>query len=103
MSDIIKGFSNLVASIFEIFKGFLTTVFGAVESALGLVVGIFRNLFNVAEGFVGFILGKVQILVSRIKLIMTGNIFIIGTIAAVYFAYVLYQQRQGRAIAPKTQ
>ncbi|PON25436.1 hypothetical protein TGAM01_v205730 [Trichoderma gamsii] len=67
MSDIIKGFSSLVASIFEIFKGIFTTAFGTVESALELVVGIFRNLFNVAEGFVGFIL---------------GNIFIIGTIAA---------------------
>jgi phage-related protein len=103
MSDIIKGFSNLIASIVEIFKGVFSTAFGAVESALGLVVGIFRNLFNVAEGFIGFILGKVQILVSRIKLIMAGNIFVIGTIAAVYFAYVLYQQRQGRAIAPKSQ
>lgn len=67
MSDIIKGFSSLVASIFEIFKGIFTTAFGTVESALELVVGIFRNLFNVAEGFVGFILGKLQIPVSKIN------------------------------------
>ncbi|KIW29797.1 uncharacterized protein PV07_05585 [Cladophialophora immunda] len=85
MSDIAKGVSNLVASIFEIFKGIFVTVFNVFEGALNAVIGLLKNTFNLAEGVLGFLI---------------GNIFIIGTLCAVYFGYVLYQQRQGKRPAP---
>ncbi|KIX98664.1 uncharacterized protein Z520_05965 [Fonsecaea multimorphosa CBS 102226] len=85
MSDIAKGVSNLVASIFEIIKGIFVTVYNVFEGALNAVIGLLKNTFNLAEGVLGFLI---------------GNIFIIGTLCAVYFGYVLYQQRQGKQPAP---
>ncbi|KIW99307.1 uncharacterized protein Z519_00970 [Cladophialophora bantiana CBS 173.52] len=85
MSDIVKGVSNLFASIFEIIRGIFVTVFNIFEGALNAAIGLLKNTFNVAEGVLGFII---------------GNIFIIGTMCAIYFGYVLYQQRQGKRPAP---
>jgi len=85
MSDIVKGISNLLASLFEIIKGIFTTALHVAEGAVSAVVGLIKNVFNMAEGIVGFII---------------GNIFILGTLAAVYFGYVAYQQRQGKQPAP---
>ncbi|EXJ76539.1 uncharacterized protein A1O5_01047 [Cladophialophora psammophila CBS 110553] len=85
MSDIVKGVSNLFASIFEIIRGIFVTVFNIFEGALNAAIGLLKNTFNAAEGVLGFIV---------------GNIFIIGTLCAIYFGYVLYQQRQGKRPAP---
>jgi len=85
MSDLAKGVSHLFASIVEIIKGIFTTAFQIFEGAINTVIGLFKNVFNLAEGIVGFII---------------GNIFILGTLAAVYFGYVAYQQRQGKQPAP---
>ncbi|EXJ92239.1 hypothetical protein A1O3_00789 [Capronia epimyces CBS 606.96] len=85
MSDLVKGIGNLLASIVDIIKGLFVTVFHLFEGAVNTVIGVFKGVFNLAEGVVGFII---------------GNIFILGTLCAVYFGYVLYQQRQGKQPAP---
>ncbi|KAL2413215.1 hypothetical protein ABEF95_004293 [Exophiala dermatitidis] len=85
MSDIAKGVGNLFASVAEIIRGIFATIFGLFGHAINTVIGLFKGVFNLAEGAIGFII---------------GNLFIIGTLVAVYFGYVLYQQRQGRQPAP---
>ncbi|KAJ9625993.1 uncharacterized protein PV06_01595 [Exophiala oligosperma] len=85
MSDIAKGVGNLFAAVFDIIKGIFTTILNVISGAINAAVGLVKNVFNMAEGVVGFII---------------GNIFIIGTLCAVYFGYQLYQQRQGRNPAP---
>ncbi|EXJ93989.1 hypothetical protein A1O1_02382 [Capronia coronata CBS 617.96] len=85
MSDLAKGVGNLFASVVEIIKGIFTTILHLFEGAVNTVIGLFKSVFNLAEGVVGFII---------------GNIFILGTLCAVYFGYVLYQQRQGKQPAP---
>ncbi|KAK5056829.1 hypothetical protein LTR84_012361 [Exophiala bonariae] len=85
MSDIASGVGNLVTSIVEIIKGIITTIFHVFEGAFNAVLGVFKGMFNVTEGILGFII---------------GNFFLLGTLAAVYFGYILYQQRQGRNPAP---
>jgi phage-related protein len=62
MSDIVKGIGNLFASLFEIITGVIGTAINAVTSTISAVIdvfiGIITNLFNIAEGVAGLILGK---------------------------------------------
>lgn len=83
MSSIVKGVGDLIGSVLEIFKGIISTIVGLFQGVLNLFADLIKNVFGAAEGLIGFVL---------------GNIFIIGTIAAVFFAYVLYQQRQGKPV-----
>jgi len=85
MSDIVKGIQHLIASLFDIIKGIFTTALHVSEGAVSAVVGLIKSVFSMAEGIVGFII---------------GNIFLLGTLAAVYFGYIAYQQRQGKQPAP---
>ncbi|KAK4940701.1 hypothetical protein LTR10_019211 [Elasticomyces elasticus] len=85
MSDIAKGVGNLFYSVLEIIQGIVSTIFSVFQGAINTVLGLFKNVFNLAEGVLGFII---------------GNIFILGTLAALYFGYILYQQRQGKNPAP---
>ncbi|KAK5463026.1 hypothetical protein LTS15_002738 [Exophiala xenobiotica] len=96
MSDIAKGVGNLFAAVVDIIKGIFATVFNVFQAAISTVIGLFKNVFNLAEGVVGFIIGPQQVL----ALTYAGNIFIIGTLCALYFGYQLYQQRQGKNPAP---
>jgi hypothetical protein len=101
MSDIAKGISNLFASVFEIVKGLFTTAFNLFEGALNAVIGLIKNTFNLAEGVLGFIIGRCREMIApNLTLTAAGNIFILGTLAAVYFGYILLQQRQGKRPAP---
>lgn len=106
MSDIVKGLGDLIGSILEIFKGIVTSIINIFQSVLGLFTDLIKNVFGAAEGIIGFILGKFFILapdtaVQRCSMLIqlfVGNIFLIGTLVAVGFAYLFYQQRQGRAV-----
>lgn len=103
MSDIAKGVGNLFAAVFDIIKGIFTTILNVISGAINAAVGLVKNVFNMAEGVVGFIIGKFRtstFLQGGLGLTCLGNIFIIGTLCAVYFGYQLYQQRQGRNPAP---
>lgn len=57
MSDIVKGVSDLLASLVEIIKGIFVTIFNVAEGSIKAVLGLFKNIFNMAEGIVGFIIG----------------------------------------------
>merc|ERR1711964_557737 len=83
MSDIAKGVGNLFAAVVDIIKGIFATVFNLFQTAINTVIGLFKNVFNLAEGVVGFII---------------GNIFIIGTLCAVYFGYQLYQNVKAKTL-----
>jgi hypothetical protein len=103
MSDIAKGVGNLFAAVVDIIKGIFATVFNVFQAAINTVIGLFKNVFNLAEGVVGFIIGessKLHRASSSSALTYAGNIFIIGTLCALYFGYQLYQQRQGKNPAP---
>jgi hypothetical protein len=104
MSDIAKGLGDLITSIVEIIKGIFTTIFHVFEGALNAILGVFKGMFNLTEGVLGFVIGKYSFCAPEVpKLWLTGdegNFFLLGTLAAVYFGYILYQQRQGRNPAP---
>lgn len=104
MSDIAKGVGNLITSIVEIIKGIFTTIFHVFEGAFNAILGVFKGMFNVTEGILGFIIGELSPCRKRAwpeRLTrFAGNFFLLGTLAAVYFGYILYQQRQGRNPAP---
>jgi len=102
MSDIVKGVGNLFYSVLEIIQGIFSTILSVFQGAINTVLGLFKNVFNLAEGVVGFIIGMWSDCMKGIPQtdFATGNIFILGTLAAVYFGYILYQQRQGKNPAP---
>lgn len=107
MSDIAKGVGDLVTSIVEIIKGIFTTIFHVFEGAFNAIIGVFKGMFNLTEGILGFIIGKLSLSGRDPDLdratdltCVAGNFFLLGTIAAAYFGYILYQQRQGRNPAP---
>ncbi|RVX70409.1 hypothetical protein B0A52_05908 [Exophiala mesophila] len=85
MSDIAKGIGGIFTSLVEIIKGIFATIFSIFEGAFNAVIGLFKGVFNITEGVLGFLI---------------GNFFVIGTLVAVYFGYIFYQQRQGRNPAP---
>lgn len=58
MSDIAKGFGDLITSIVEIIKGIFTTIFHLFEGVLNTIVGVFKGMFNLTEGVLGFVIGK---------------------------------------------
>lgn len=109
MSEIIKGLANLVQSFFQIIYGTISTVVstivGTVEAAFRFVIGLFQSVFNVSEGIVGLIIGTLHSLQSThspwIALARSvankraGNLTLILTAGALYWGYIIYQQRQG--------
>ena len=62
MSEIIKGISNLFASIFQVLEGtiktIVNTIIGAISTVLDVIIGLFKSLFSLAEGVVGLVIGK---------------------------------------------
>ena len=61
MSSIVDGIGNLFSSVFEIIYGVISTIVNTVtttvQTAFNAVIGLISNLFNLAEGVVGLILG----------------------------------------------
>ena len=104
MSDIAKGIGGIFTSLVEIIKGIFATIFSIFEGAFNAVIGLFKGVFNITEGVLGFLIGKKMRSCWGVKIgtntSLTGNFFVIGTLVAVYFGYIFYQQRQGRNPAP---
>lgn len=65
MSEIIKGISNLFASIFQVLEGtiktIVNTIIGAISTVLDVIIGLFKSLFSLAEGVIGLVIGKYTI------------------------------------------
>ncbi|KAI1321268.1 hypothetical protein F5Y16DRAFT_389086 [Xylariaceae sp. FL0255] len=86
-----SGIGHLIQSVGELIQGIFMGIIHAVQfvinsilaffgAAIDAVVGLFRGFVNFVEGTLGFAF---------------HNFFILGTLAAAVFAYLLYAQRQG--------
>jgi hypothetical protein len=101
MSDIVKGLGNMVASIFQVIQGAITTVVNVIvtafQSVFDVIVSTFKGVFNLAEGVVGLVVGKVTpTRGTKHKLrSVPGNFLMILVAGAAYFGYIEYQKRQG--------
>ena len=111
MSSIITAVSDFISSIFEVIfsvigtaGNFVLSIFHAAFSAVATVfntaVAAIKDVFGLAEGLVKLILGKVVPFTTEASgtnaCFMTGNIFLILLLAGAFFAYTVYQQRQGK-------
>ncbi|CAJ2510212.1 Uu.00g061120.m01.CDS01 [Anthostomella pinea] len=79
---IASGIGHLFQSVIEMIQG----LFGAILSFFGAILNGILSLF---QGFVNFVEGTLGFAIH--------NFFILGTVAAAVFAYMLYTQRQGTA------
>ncbi|KAI0802240.1 hypothetical protein GGR55DRAFT_666705 [Xylaria sp. FL0064] len=81
-----SGVAHLFESIAEVIRGIFATILSTFKFAIDSVVGLFKGFVNFVEGTLGFAF---------------HNFFILGTLAAVVFGYMLYsqqaQQRRGTA------
>ena len=105
IEDLFKSFYELIATVFSTFYHVLQTFLNAIISFFTGIVNMVADIFSGAVDIVGgvgkFLLGKDffhhQRLVAT-PLTITGNIVIIGVIAAGGYAYLRYTA-QGRQVA----
>ncbi|KAI0844750.1 hypothetical protein F5Y00DRAFT_188536 [Daldinia vernicosa] len=74
------GVGHFFQSIIEVIQGFLGAVINFFQLILNTVIGLFQGFVSFVEGTLGFAI---------------HNFFILGTLAAAVFAYLLYSQRKG--------
>jgi len=86
MSAVVKALSDLFGSVVEVFSSIIHTIFSMVQSAFSMFGTLVKDVVNLFGGVLEFIL---------------GNLFIIGTILALFFAYTVYSQRQAKPIGSK--
>ena len=112
MSSIIKSLGDLAQSLVELVWSFFTTAghlvqntlaFGvhSVEGLLNLVLNFFKGLVDLAGGLASFIAGKHTFLQQRrndLLIANTGNVIILGVIAAAFFGFLQYQRKQGNTV-----
>ncbi|KAH9898957.1 hypothetical protein F4778DRAFT_782555 [Xylariomycetidae sp. FL2044] len=84
---IASGIGHLFESVLEVIRGIFSTIVGFFQMILNTILGLFSSFVNFVEGTLGFAI---------------HNFFILGTIAAAVFGYMLYTQRQGTAPASRT-
>ncbi|KAI0161799.1 hypothetical protein GGR52DRAFT_140276 [Hypoxylon sp. FL1284] len=84
---IASGVGHFFQSIIEVIQGLLGAVVNFFQWILNAVVGLFQGFVHFVEGTLGFAI---------------HNFFILGTVAAAIFAYMLYNQRQGTTAASRT-
>ncbi|KAI1386120.1 uncharacterized protein F4822DRAFT_306277 [Hypoxylon trugodes] len=79
---IASGVGHVFQSIVEVIQGLLATVINFFQWIVNSIIGVFQAFVHFVEGTLGFAI---------------HNFFILGTLAAVVFGYLLYTQRQGTA------
>ncbi|ORY60871.1 uncharacterized protein BCR38DRAFT_487928 [Pseudomassariella vexata] len=84
---IATGITHFFQSILELIQGFFMAIVHVFQFALQTVIDAGKGVVNFVEGTLGFAF---------------HNFFILGTIAAAVFGYMLYQQRSGTTPASKT-
>lgn len=77
MPSITAGIANFFNSIFSLIAGIFNTIFGAIQSLLSAVTRLFMDLFNMAEGVVGFVIGNIFILLILAALVFGGFCFLV--------------------------
>jgi hypothetical protein len=116
MSSIVHALSDLVKSMLELVWSFFTTAGDLVQKTaqfalkfateiIDLFVSFFRGLVDLAGGIVSFVLGKSQQQRARILHAcatvadnITGNVLMLGVVAAAVFGFLQYQRSQGRQV-----
>ncbi|KAI1470488.1 uncharacterized protein F4812DRAFT_417793 [Daldinia caldariorum] len=84
---IAAGIGHFFQSIVEVIQGLLAAVVNFFQWILNSIIGLFQAFVNFIEGALGFAI---------------HNFFILGTLAAAVFAYLLYSQRQGTTPVSRT-
>ena len=112
MSSIVKSLNDVFTSLLELVWSFFTTAGDLVQKTISFVlkffseivdlfVNFFRGLIDLAGGIVGFVLGMLlpQLHTDNgSALITTGNILMLGVLAAVVFGFLQYQRNQGNTV-----
>lgn len=113
MSSILKALSDLVGSILEVFTSIINTIFSVFQSIFSIFGTLTKDVVNLFGGLINFIFSKLlpdTINTTRFRGLSfpkhpltarTGNIFIIGTILAAFFLYIVYSQRQAKPVGAK--
>ncbi|KAI0127633.1 hypothetical protein BJ170DRAFT_626182 [Xylariales sp. AK1849] len=79
---IASGVGHFFQSIVEVIQGFFAAILHFFQFVLQTILNTGKGVVNFVEGTLGFAF---------------HNFFLLGTIAAAVFAYLLYTQRQGTA------
>lgn len=108
---ITNAIEDLFASIYELFATVFSTIYNILQTFVNAIISFFSGIVNMfgdilsgAVDIVGgvgkFLLGKSStlLIVARARLTLTGNIVIIGLLAAGAYIYVQYTA-QGRQVA----
>ncbi|KAK8117326.1 uncharacterized protein PG998_005607 [Apiospora kogelbergensis] len=84
---ITAGIGHFFESILEVFQGIFAAILHAFQFVLQTFVDLGKGAVNFIEGTLGF---------------AVHNFFILGTVAAAVFGYMLYAQRQGTTPVSRT-
>ncbi|KAI1175821.1 hypothetical protein F4777DRAFT_297592 [Nemania sp. FL0916] len=82
-----SGIGHLIESVGEMVQGVFAAILHMFEFVFNSIMGLFGAFVNFVEGTLGFAI---------------HNFFILGTVAAVVFGYLLYSQRQGTTPVSRT-
>ncbi|KAI1100671.1 hypothetical protein F4804DRAFT_318345 [Jackrogersella minutella] len=85
--SISSGVGHFVQSIIETFQGLLAAIVNFFQWVVNSIIGLFMAFIHSIEGVIGFAI---------------SNFFVLGTVAAAVFAYLLYAQRQGTTPVSRT-
>lgn len=104
MSSIVKAISDLLGSVIEVFTSIIHTIFSFIQSIFSMAGSLLYQFAQLFGGTLEFLFCMYSLTVRLYKNMLrfvAANIFIIGTLLAVFFAYVLYTQRQAKPIGAK--
>jgi phage-related protein len=95
-----SGVGHFVQSIVEIIQGFFLAIIHGVQLVLQTVADLGKGIVHFVEGTLGFAFRKFppprhSLDTTLCSLSAADNFFLIGTILALVFGYMVYQQRQG--------
>ncbi|KAH7038204.1 uncharacterized protein B0I36DRAFT_359796 [Microdochium trichocladiopsis] len=93
-----SGIGHLVQSVIEVFQGIFATIFHIFEGAISAVLHFFQLVF---DSVLGLFKGVAHFVENTLGFAI-HNFFILGTIAAVVFGYLLFSQRQGTTPVSRT-
>jgi hypothetical protein len=80
MTGILSSISNLLSSIFDIFRGLFNTLLSSVQGVLSVFTTTLGSVTDLFQGIVNLLL---------------GNIVLIGVAVAAVVGWSAYQQRRG--------
>ncbi|KAI1337914.1 hypothetical protein F5Y15DRAFT_138103 [Xylariaceae sp. FL0016] len=126
---IASGIGHLFQSVIEVIQGIFASIVHFFQFILNSIIGLFQSFVHFVEHTLGFairesfsdpisaisprllplsenrqqrICGRGQKQEKKLLIQVSDNFFILGTIAAAVFGYMLYTQRQGTAPVSRT-